>query len=167
MFIYLFIAFVMGLTRVFHPLCWFFPFAVLCTGLLSLEDNGLQETQTELVEQHLQQVCDNRSQHKHEGYSGTHTECGVNLLAHAEERADTQELAQDDVVNKDRRDKYQEIDHNFNLKFKIQNLKLLLLQFLYEGHDKRQSDEGTRSQYEDKHAVFVAEETTTKDTTRT
>ena len=39
----LFFAFVMGLTRVFYLLCWFFCFAVLCTGLLSLEDSGLQD----------------------------------------------------------------------------------------------------------------------------
>ncbi len=57
--------------------------------------------------QFLQQVGHYRGQHEHKRNGGTHTQRGVNLLAHAQERTDTQELAQYDIVNKYRSDKYQ------------------------------------------------------------
>ena len=73
------------------------------------EQDGLQEAQAERVEQHLQQVGHDGGQHQHERNCGTHAQRGVNLLTYAQERTDTQELAQYDIIDEYRRDKYKEV----------------------------------------------------------
>ena len=68
------------------------------------EEDRLEELQAPRYEQHLQQVCNDRSEREHENNSCAHTHCGIDFLTYSQERANTQELAQYDIINKYRRD---------------------------------------------------------------
>ena len=65
------------------------------------EDDGLQVLQVEGVEYpHLKQVGDDGGDDQHKGYGKAHALGGLDLLGHAEERTDAQELRQHYVVDK-------------------------------------------------------------------
>ena len=76
------------------------------------EQYSLQETKSPCVEQLLQQIGNQSRQCHNESYSCTHTQCCANFLTYSQKWANTQELAQYDIINEYRRDKYQEIYHN-------------------------------------------------------
>ncbi len=64
--------------------------------------NGLQILQAEGIQHvRLQQIGHQGGQCQHEGHGCTHAHSGVHFFADKEEGADAEELAQDDVIDKD------------------------------------------------------------------
>ena len=64
------------------------------------EREGLQILQAERIEHvDLQKIGYDGCQCQHESYCSSHTQCGVYLLGYSKERADTQELRKDDIVD--------------------------------------------------------------------
>ena len=76
------------------------------------KQDGLQEAQTPCIQELLQEIGYQCCQCHDKQHSSTHTKRSVDFLTYAQEWTDTQELAQYDIINEYRRDKYQEIYHN-------------------------------------------------------
>ena len=65
------------------------------------EGDGLQIDQVVLDQENLNEIGDNRGDGEHESHSSGHTKCGIHFLRHTEERADPEELREDDVIDED------------------------------------------------------------------
>lgn len=74
------------------------------------EDNCLEELESERIEDVvLEHPRDGRRQSDHERYGRSHSERRRGLLRHPEERTDTQELGQHNIVDENRRDDYRDV----------------------------------------------------------
>lgn len=62
----------------------------------------------------LQQPCHAGSQSHHKGNGQRHAHGGVDLLTHAQERTDTQELGEDDIIDEYRGYQYQKYCHSLD-----------------------------------------------------
>ena len=75
--------------------------------------NSLQIAQIKSVEHILlNKECHDSGDGEHECHRCRHAQCSLHFLGNSQERANSQELRQYDVVYKDCRDKYQYIFHN-------------------------------------------------------
>jgi len=121
------------------------------------EEDGLQELQAPFDEQHLQQVRHYGREREHEDNRGTHAQCSVDFLTYSQERTYSEELAQNDIIDEYRRDKYQKIYHN-SLPF---TFLLFTFQLVDCRHEVCQADEGTRGEDEDERSEMIAEDSET------
>ena len=79
------------------------------------EDEGqrLQVLQAQRIEHKvLYEPRHDSGERHHKGHGGSHAQRGVYLLRHAQERADAEELRQDDIVDEYRGDEYKYVFHN-------------------------------------------------------
>ena len=78
-----------------------------------------------LEDEPLQEEGAHRREGKDEGNRCTHPEGSVDLLRYPEEGADTEELREDDVIDKDRSYKDQQVMYHEDLYLEVEGLLLL------------------------------------------
>lgn len=84
------------------------------------ESYGLQVAQRERIEQQLlYEVGHYGGEHKHESHRHAHADSSLDLLRHAQERTDAEELRQHDIVYEYRCDKYKNVFHKMFLSLTV------------------------------------------------
>ena len=126
------------------------------------EGDGLQILQSEGVEHiGLNEPRNDGGQRHDEGNGCRHAQRGVDLLGHAEERTDAEELRQDDIVDEYRANENQDIFHSCRYfvitLFRYYDI-LVAAQLVDDGDEESQHDERARRQHKEQDVVGLGQQ---------